>query len=74
MLQSALQPTQNQYTPASPGFGGNIGASMFGGLAQGFGQQMGQGFAGQSPSTGSNYQSGTGYDQFFRNNPMSLIS
>ena len=42
MLQQALQPTQNQYHPATPGFGGNIGSSMFGGLAQGYGQNMGQ--------------------------------
>lgn len=53
MLQQSLQPTMNQYTPASPGFGGNIGASMFGGLAQGFGQNMGSQmanlFPGQSP-------------------------
>lgn len=47
------QPTMNQYHPASPGFGGNIGASMFGGLAQGYGQQMGQNMAnpGQFPGT-----------------------
>ena len=73
MLNQALTPTQNQYMPATPGFGGNIGASMFGGLAQGYGQQMGQLFAGQSPSTGGNYQSGAGYDAYFRQNPMSLI-
>lgn len=41
----ALQPTQNQYMPATPGFGGNIGASMFGGMAQGYGNQMGQSMA-----------------------------
>lgn len=46
LYQQALQPTMNQYTPASPGFGGNIGASMFSGLAQGYGQQFGQGMAG----------------------------
>lgn len=48
---TALQPTQNQYLPATPGFGGNIGASMFGGLAQGYGQSLGQKFAGQNPAT-----------------------
>ncbi len=68
MLQNALQPTQNQYMPATSGFGGNIGASMFGGLSQGFGQQMGQGFAGQSPSTNPNSGSGfgAGWDSMFR--------
>ncbi len=40
-MQQALQPTQNQYTPAAPGFGGNIAASMFGGLSQGYGNAMG---------------------------------
>ena len=49
MLQQALTPTQNQYLPATPGFGGNIGASMFGGLAQGYGQQAGQYMAGGTP-------------------------
>lgn len=56
LYQQALQPTMNQYTPASPGFGANIGASLFGGLAQGYGQQFGQGmanqrFPGQYPGT-----------------------
>ena len=58
LYQQALQPTMNQYTPASSGFGGNIGASMFSGLAQGYGQQFGQGMAnsnqqypGQYPGT-----------------------
>ena len=51
LLQTALQPTQNQYHPASPGFGGNIGSSMFGGLAQGYGNQWGQNMAGQYPGT-----------------------
>lgn len=57
LLQTALQPTQNQYLPASPGFGSNIAASLFGGLSQGYGQQFGQNmanqnrFPGQSPST-----------------------
>lgn len=46
MLQSALQPTQNQYMPATSGFGGNIGASLFGGLSQGLGNMWGQGMAG----------------------------
>ena len=51
LLQTALQPTQNQYHPASPGFGGNTGASMFSGLAQGYGNQWGQQMAGQYPGT-----------------------
>jgi hypothetical protein len=40
-MQQAFQPTQNQYTPAAPGFGGNIASSMFGGLSQGYGNAMG---------------------------------
>ncbi len=55
LYNQALQPTQNQYKPAAPGFGGNIGSSMFGGMAQGFGnswgQQMANMFPGQSPGT-----------------------
>lgn len=55
LYNQGLQPTQNQYHPASPGFGGNIGASMFGGMAQGLGNQWGQQmsnmFPGQSPGT-----------------------
>lgn len=52
LYQQAIQPTMNQYTPASPGFGGNIGSSMFGGLAQGYGQQFGQGMAGMGQQGG----------------------
>jgi hypothetical protein len=48
LLQQGLQPTQNQYHPASTGFGGNIGSSMFGGLASGYGQQAGQMMAQQN--------------------------
>jgi len=44
-LQTALQPTKNQYLPASPGFGGNIAASMFGGMSQGFGNKWGENMA-----------------------------
>lgn len=64
LYQQALQPTQNQYQPATPGFGGNIGASMFGGLAQGYGQQFGQNMAGQHPTTEPGY--GAGWDSMFR--------
>jgi len=52
LYQQALQPTMNQYTPASSGFGGNIGASLFSGLSQGYGQQFGQGMAGSGQAPG----------------------
>jgi hypothetical protein len=46
MLNQALQPTQNQYMPATSGFGGNIGASLFGGLSPALGNMWGQSMAG----------------------------
>ncbi len=59
LLGIGTQPTMNQYHPATSGFGGQTGASMFGGLAQGYGNQMGMNmanmFPGQSPSTGPGY-------------------
>lgn len=51
LYQQSLQPTQNQYQPPSSGFFGPILSSLAGGYAQGYGQKMGQGFAGQSPGT-----------------------
>jgi hypothetical protein len=56
MYQQALQPTNNQYQPASAGFFGPIAAGLSGAAAQGagnyFGQQAaGRGFPGQSPLT-----------------------
>lgn len=55
LYQQALQPTQNQYQPASGGFLGPIASAFSGGAAQGFGQSWGQnmapGFPGQYPGT-----------------------
>lgn len=51
MLQQALQPTQNTYTPSTSGFLGPILGGLSGGLGIGAGNWMGQKFAGQSPNT-----------------------
>ena len=52
LRQLALgQGVNNQYQPPSAGFFGPIASSFAGGLAQQYGQQMGRGFPGQSPST-----------------------
>jgi hypothetical protein len=45
LYNQALQPTQNQYQPASGGFLGPIASAFSGGAAQGFGQQWGQNMA-----------------------------
>lgn len=45
------QGINNQYMPASPGFGGNTGSALLGGMFQGFGNQWGQNLAGQYPGT-----------------------
>lgn len=50
LLQTALQPTQNVYQPATNPLAGIAGA-FAGGIGQGYGQKWGQTFAGQSPST-----------------------
>jgi len=47
----AMQPTNNQYQAAQPGFFGNVAGSFAGGAAQGFGNKWGQNMAGQSPLT-----------------------
>lgn len=58
MLNQALQPTNNQYQPATQGFFGPIAASGAGAASQGFGQQLGQnmasGFGYQSPNNSGN--------------------
>jgi hypothetical protein len=55
LYQQALQPTQNQYQPASGGLlGPAIGAfagGLGGGLGNIFGQGLGNRFAGQNPNT-----------------------
>lgn len=51
MLQQALQPTQNTYTPATSGFLGPILGGLAGGFGVGAGNWMGQKFAGQNPNT-----------------------
>lgn len=73
--QTTSQPTMNQYKPATAGFWGDIGSSMFGGAAQGYGNKWGQQqaggnglFPGQSPSTGGGGGGyGAGWDNMFRN-------
>lgn len=52
MYQQALQPTQNTYQPPNAGFFGNIMPAFAGGAAQGYGQQMGQNFAGNGNQPG----------------------
>ena len=65
MYQNALQPTQNQYQPPSPGIGAFAGPLMSGANAY-FGAGGGQNSnAGQSPST-YQYPLTGGYDQAFR--------
>lgn len=67
LYQQALQPTQNQYIPASMGFGGNIGAAGIGALSQGYGQQLGQGMAGGGMSQPTGQPGfGAGWDSMFR--------
>lgn len=55
LMQQALQPTQNTYTPATASPFAPIAGAFAGGAAQGYGQQWGQSmanrYAGQYPST-----------------------
>lgn len=58
LYNQALQPTQNTYQGATPGFAGNIFSGLTSGLSQGYGNQMGMNmanannrFPGQNPST-----------------------
>ncbi len=74
MYQQALgQPINNQYQPATTGGWGSMAAPFAQGAANYWGGQGGQNQnAGQGANTGSNYQSGAGYDAYFRNNPSAL--
>lgn len=59
MLNSALQPVNNQYTPASAGLLGTGLGSLFGGLSAGYGQGFGASMAPSlgNPSLGQGQQS-----------------
>jgi len=73
LYQQALgQPINNQYQGPSSGVGA-LAAPFAQGAASYWGGQGGQNQnAGQGANTGSNYQSGTGYDAYFRSNPQAL--
>lgn len=51
LYQQALQPTNNTYQPASAGPFAPAATAFTGAFSQGYGNQLGQRMAGQSPST-----------------------
>ncbi len=50
-MQSAIQPTQNKYSPATQGLLGPAIGALAGGAGVGLGNQFGGQWAGQSPMT-----------------------